>query len=80
MLKTKFGPITNDDTGESKDIIVSMFAKAVRKEVTRDAFIGGGIVMLGIGYLAISMFKNGALAYDRAECDTLGALHLFIDE
>ena len=39
--------------------------------------IGGGIVMLGITYLALSTFKNGAKAFETAEYETLESLDLF---
>lgn len=73
MIKSKFGPITNPKTGEAKDIIVS----ALSRENVKDILIGGGIVMIGITYLTLSTFKNGALAFEEAEYKTLEALDLF---
>ena len=55
MIKSKFGPITNPKTGETKDIVVN----ALSKRSLRDILIGGGIIMVGITYLTISTFKNG---------------------
>ena len=37
----------------------------------------GGIVMVGITYLALSTFKNGAKAFETAEYETLESLDLF---
>lgn len=53
MIKSKFGPITNPKTGMSKDIVIN----ALSKESLKDILIGGGIVMVGITYLALSTFK-----------------------
>ena len=38
MIKSKFGPITNPKTGETKDIVVN----ALSKRSLRDILIGGG--------------------------------------
>ena len=73
MIKSKFGPITNPKTGMSKDIVIN----ALSKESLKDVLIGGGIVMVGITYLALSMFKNGARAFETAEYETLESLDLF---
>ena len=73
MIKSKFGPITNPKTGMSKDIVIN----ALSKESLKDILIGGGIVMVGITYLALSTFKNGAKALETAEYETLESLDLF---
>lgn len=74
MIKSKFGPITNPKTGMSKDIVIN----ALSKESLKDILIGGGIVMVvGITYLALSTFKNGAKAFETAEYETLESLDLF---
>ena len=49
MIKSKFGPITNPKTGMSKDIVINALSK-------ESLLIGGGIVMVGITYLALSTF------------------------
>lgn len=74
MIKSKFGPITNPKTGMSKDIVIN----ALSKESLKDILIGGGIVMVGITYLALSTFKNGAKAFETAEYETLESLDLFL--
>lgn len=74
MIKTKFGPITNPKTSETKDIVVN----ALSKESIKDILIGGGIVMIGITYLALSTFKNGAMAFEEAEYKTLEELDLLV--
>ena len=73
MIKSKVGPITNPKTGETKDIVVN----ALSKRSLRDILIGGGIIMVGITYLTISTFKNGAMAFEEAEYKTLEELDLF---
>ena len=72
MIKSKFGPITNLKTGETKDIVVNILSK---KNV-RDIFIGFGIISAGITYIAFSLFKNGAYAFEEAEFETLQNLGL----
>ncbi|MBS6180509.1 MAG: hypothetical protein KH921_06950 [Erysipelotrichaceae bacterium] len=73
MIKSKFGPITNPKTGRSKDIVIN----ALSRESLKDILIGGGIVMIGIAYLTLSTFKNGARAFENAEYETLETLDLF---
>ena len=72
MIKSKLGPITNPKTGMSKDIVIN----ALSKESLKDILIGGGIVMVGITYLASSTFKNGAKAFETAGYETLESLDL----
>lgn len=72
MIKSKFGPITNPQTGETQDIVVN----ALSQKSLRDILIGGGITMIGITYLTLSTFKNGALAFEEAEYKTLENLNL----
>lgn len=73
MIKSKFGPITNFETGMSKDIVINDLSK----ESLKDILIGGGIVTIGISHLALSTFKNGARAFETAEYETLESLDLF---
>jgi hypothetical protein len=73
MIKSIYGPITNPKTGESKDILVT----TLNSKTIRDFLIGGGIVLVGISYLALSTFRNGANAFEEAEYKTLEALDLF---
>ena len=75
MIKSVYGPITNPKTGETKDIVVT----ALSTKNIRDFLIGGAIVLIGISYLALSAFKNGATAFEAAEYATLEALDLFND-
>lgn len=72
MIKSKFGPIRNNETGEEKYIVVN----ALSKVNCRDIVIGAGITLIGITYLTLAAFKNGAHAYDKAEMKTLGELGL----
>lgn len=73
MFKSKYGPITNPETGESKDIVISDFSNSLK-----DVVIGGAIVMVGVIYLTVSSFRNGSKAYDKTETQTLLDLDLLI--
>ncbi len=73
MIKSIYGPITNPKTGETKDIVVT----ALTSKNLRDILIGGGIALIGVSYLAISSFRNGANAFEEAEYKTLESLNLF---
>lgn len=73
MIKSIYGPITNPKTGESKDIIVN----AIASKNLKDVLIGGGIVLVGVVYLTLSTFKNGANVFEEAEYETLKELNLF---
>ncbi len=73
MIKSIYGPITNPKTGETKDIVVT----TLTSKNLRDFLIGGGIVLMGISYLALSSFRNGANAFEEAEYKTLESLNLF---
>lgn len=72
MIKSKFGPIQNIKTGEAKDIVINVLSKKSFKDI----LIGGGMVMIGITYLTLATFKNGARAFEEAEYETLEALDL----
>ena len=72
MINFKHGTITNTETGMTKDIVV----KAACPNSLRDTIIGGSIILVGIAYLTITAFKNGAKAFDAAECKTLSELRL----
>lgn len=75
MIKSYFGPITNPETGVSKDIVVNCFSKDNAKSI----LIGAGITLIGVAYMGFSCFKNGARAFETEEYNTLEALHLFKD-
>lgn len=72
MIKSKFGSIKNIETGMEKDIIIN----ALSKESIKDICIGTGIVLVGITYLTLATFKNGARSFETAEYKTLEALGL----
>lgn len=72
MIKFKQGWISNDKTGVTKDIVV----KAAAPNTLRDTLIGGGMVLIGITYLTVTAFKNGAKKFDDAEFQTLSELGL----
>lgn len=73
MINFKHGAITNTETGMTKDIVV----KAACPNSLRDTIIGGSIILVGIAYLTITAFKNGAQAFEAAEYKTLSELNLF---
>jgi len=75
MIKSKFGPISNPRTNETKDIVVNALSKGNLK----DFLIGGSIAMAGIFYVMLTAFRNGAEAFDNAECNVLKDLNL-LDE
>ena len=72
MIKSKFGPIINTKTGAEKDIVIN----ALSNDSLRDIGIGGGIILMGLDYLVLTTFKNGAMAFEMAEYETLKELDL----
>ena len=75
MIKTNFGSITNG-TGKSKDIIVSCLSK---KNV-KDILIGCGMALMGVAYMGISCFRNGAREFEHQEFDTMVDLGIIDSE
>ena len=75
-MKKSFGPITNPETGASKDIVLNAFSM---KNVA-SILIGSAIVLAGIAYTGISCFMNGAAAYNKAEYETFRDLDLIINQ
>ena len=73
MIIYKGGPIDNLK-GASKGIDVRF---SDSKNGLRDVLIGGGLVLIGVVYLAVTAFRNGAQAFDQAEYDTMDELGLF---
>ena len=73
MIIYKSGPITDPKTNISKDIGVR-FSNS--KNGLRDMLIGGGLTLVGIAYLTITSFRNGAQAFEDAEVNTLDELDL----
>lgn len=71
MIKFKQGYIGTKD-GVTKDIVV----KAATPNTLKDIFIGGGLVLIGITYLTVTAFKNGAKKFEDAEFQTLSDLGL----
>jgi len=63
MFEIKRGSITNPENGITKDIVV----KAVSANDVVDILIGVGTVMLGIGYLTVTAFRNGVYNFEEAE-------------
>ena len=73
MIIYKGGPIDNLK-GESKDIDVRF---SDSKNGLRDVLIGGGLVLIGVAYLTVTAFRNGAQEFEQAEYDTMDELGLF---
>lgn len=67
MIKMVAGRVRNSETGVEKDIVV----KASAPNDPKDILIGIGTVVVGIIYLTVTAFKNGAWAYESAEVDAL---------
>ena len=63
MIKMIAGRVRNSETGVEKDI-------AIKASAPND-LIGIGTVLVGITYLTVTAFKNGAWAYESAEVDAL---------
>lgn len=74
MFKSIYGPITNPKTGNSKDILVKCKPNSLK-----DILIGCSLVAVGIAYLTVTSFKNGANAFEEAEYNALKELDLFKD-
>lgn len=77
MIIYKSGPIINPKTNVKKDINVG-FSNS--KNGLRDLLIGGGLMLVGIAYLTITSFRNGAQAFEDAEYHTLENLGLLNNE
>lgn len=73
MIIYKGGPIDNLK-GASKSIDVRF---SDSKNGLRDVLIGGGLMLIGVVYLTVTAFRNGAQAFDQAEYDTMDELGLF---
>lgn len=76
MFKFKFGSIRNVDTMESKELVLN----ALNRNNIRDFLIGSGIALVGMAYIAVSAFKNGADEYDKTQYDTFDSLGLILDD
>lgn len=63
MLKFNGGSVTNPKTNITKEIIL----KVKGPNNLKDLMIGSSITILGITYLTISAFKNGAETFLNAE-------------
>ena len=72
MFKYSYGPITNTETNESKNIEVNLLSASNAK----DTAIGMGLILLGGVYLCVSMFKNGSNAFEQSGLQTFDDLHL----
>ncbi|MFQ7144321.1 hypothetical protein [Faecalibacillus intestinalis] len=62
-MKIKFGELSRVDGGAIEDIIVE---SALPNKI-KDILIGGGMTLLGIGYLCYTAFKNGVEETTNAE-------------
>jgi hypothetical protein len=72
MIKFKMGSVESTETGQIEDIVV----KSTSPNSLKDIVIGGIAVIVGIGYIAVSAFKNGAKAMETAELKALDACGL----
>lgn len=72
MIKFNCGWIGDDKTGAKKDIVV----KAMSPNTLKDALIGGGLLLMGVTYLTVTAFKNGAQKFDDAQWQVMEDLGL----
>lgn len=72
MIIFKGDKIGNFD-GRSKQIEVRL---SDSKNSLRDLIIGGGLSLVGICYLAITSFRNGAQGFQESEIKTMKELDL----
>lgn len=73
MLKMNYGKITNKVIGKEKDLIIN----AMNKGNCKNILIGSSIAALGIIYVAVSAFQNGANSLSKAENEAFNELDLF---
>lgn len=62
-MKIKFGDLTRVDGGATEEIVV----KSSLLAQTKDILIGGGMILLGVGYLCCAAFVNGVRETKNAE-------------
>lgn len=70
MIKFKQGWVGTTDGANKVDILV----KSTLPNKVWDIVIGGGLILTGVCYLAVTAFKNGAEAYEIAETQGLKAI------
>ena len=70
--KKAINTITSSSNGRSKDITVNALSKRNIKSIV----IGTGIALVGMAYMGLSCFFNGAKEYDREECNVFYDLDL----
>ena len=62
MMETTYASVTNPKTGVEKDVVVRTHPISLK-----DILVGGGVILAGVAYMTISAFKNGSMAYMKAE-------------
>ena len=62
-MKIKFGDLVRLDGGATEEIIV----ESSLLSQTKDILIGGGMILLGVGYLCCAAFVNGVRETQNAE-------------
>ena len=75
MIKFNYGPITNCDHTKEANIV----AKSYLPNTMKDTIIGGLITLIGIGYLTVTAFRNGATSYEKGELEALAAIGVMDD-
>lgn len=73
-MKIKFGDLVRVDGSATEEIIV----KSALPNKAKDILIGGGMILLGVGYLCSAAFKNGVDETAKAEqraCKNAGYLN-----
>lgn len=68
-----FGDVTNPETGTVEKVNIPVLSALDPKTL----LIGGGLMLLGIGYICVMSYKNGADAYMNAEVNALKRADLY---
>ena len=70
MIKFNLGSVVNPETGAMSNIEV----KSTSPNTFKDIIFGGALIAIGIGYLTVSAFKNGAQKMEAAELEALSKI------
>lgn len=67
MFNLNYGKVVNPETGENREVEVSM----LKPNTIKDGVIGCGIIAVGAAYLMMTAFRHGADKYDEADTKAL---------
>lgn len=74
--KTTLIKTLENNAGETRDIVFKYFTKKSVKNI----LIGGGIMLAGLIYTAITCFHDGGKTFDMAEYDAMRELGIIDDD